>query len=87
MNATVMGYSKPYTLCATGTFLDGTKEFVVDQVWVNNAVVPPVPGLNDYVVGALMDAFAESEEFKAVAQGWDAVKSVEVTATSLQLNL
>lgn len=87
VTATIFEYSKKSTLYVTGHFPEGGKDFSIDSFHVNNAALPPVPGLSEYVYSTLMQAFSESEEYKAITEAWDKVQSVEVTENSLRIQM
>lgn len=87
VNVTVRGYSKAYKVFAVGHFPEGSRSLEVESVFINNAAVPPVPGLSAYVLNSFMDAFKQSDEYKELSKAWQSVEAVEVTQNSLRLKL
>lgn len=86
LRAEAMDVSKSYIVHARGRF-DGSPDFNLDRIYVNNAPVPNLPGISSVVFNSFLGLFAASDEFIAVSEVWPQVKAVEVTEDSLRLNL
>ena len=87
INATVFGYSKDYTVYAVGEFKPESKAFEVKSMYVNGAAFPPVPGIAHMVFNSFLEAFAQSDEYQTLAEAWESVDAVEVTANSIRLRM
>lgn len=86
VSASVWGVAKRYLVSAKGHF-NANGHFDLEQMKVNNAIVPQIPGLASSVFNALLGSFSGTEEYESLSQAWSKVKSVEVTENSLLIKL
>ena len=73
---------------ARGHFTTGAAVTLkIDTQYLNNAAIPAFGGLADRIVGTLLKAYSESDEFKAFRQAWAQLESAEVVADKIRLKL
>ncbi|CAA6679585.1 MULTISPECIES: hypothetical protein [unclassified Lentimonas] len=87
-DVSIYGSDYNWLVVAQGHFSDGPwVEFQVDALHVNDAGIPVVGGVADRFVGALLQAYSETEEFIAIQKAWTRVESVELVEDMIRLKL
>ncbi|MFQ3225862.1 MAG: hypothetical protein ACI8Z5_002129 [Lentimonas sp.] len=87
-DVTIYGSAHKWMVVAQGHFSAGGQvEFQMDALHVNDAAIPVVGGLADHFVGALLQAYAETDEFIAFQEAWTTVESVELVGDTIRLKL
>jgi hypothetical protein len=84
------GYSidAEHVVSAKGAFQSGAPaKFKITNLHIGGAAMP-LPGvIGTQVKGALLKAYAQSDEFSALAEAWNRVDSVEISNGGLKLTL
>ena len=86
-NLTVYGSAHDCIIMAKGHFSGAQPEFTMDALHANGAAIPLLGGLGDQFVGALLQAYSETDEFVAVQAAWEKVESVELVGDAIRLKL
>ena len=85
---TIYGRTYHCLMIAPGHFSSGPQvEFQLDSLRVNAAAIPVLGGLGEQLLGALLQAYSQTDEFVAFQQAWQKVESVELVADSIRLKL
>jgi hypothetical protein len=75
-------------MIAQGHFSAGPQvQFQMSALRVNDAAVPVIAGLGKQLLQALLQAYAQTDEFVACQQAWEKVESVELVAGTMRLKL
>ena len=87
-DVSIYGSAHTWMVIAQGHFTDGLQvKFEVDALHVNGAAIPVAGGLADRFLGALFQAYSQTEEFVALEKGWAKVESVELVEDTIRLKL
>jgi hypothetical protein len=85
---TIYGSAHNCVIIAQGHFSAGPQvAFQMDALHVNDAAIPVLGGLGDKLVGALLQAYSQTDEFVAFQKAWQKVESVELVADTIHLKL
>ncbi len=85
---TIYGSAHDCLIVAQGHFAAGPQAvFQLDALRANDAAIPLLGGLGDQLVGALLQAYSQTDEFAAFQAAWQKVESVELVADTIRLKL
>ena len=87
-DVSIYGSTHNWMVVAKGHFTDGLQvRFEVETLHVNGAAIPALGGLAKRFLGALFQAYSQTDEFLAVEKAWTKVESVELVDDTIHLTL